>query len=51
MVVLRLIFEEKMKKDKYYAIFYKGKVMAYGTASRWQVKDWEKAGYTVLRAI
>lgn len=38
-------------KNKYYAIFQGATLMAYGKANRYQVRDWEKAAFTVLRAI
>ncbi len=38
-------------KDKYYRIFHNGRLMAYGTASCWQAKDWRKMGYNIVEAI
>ncbi len=40
-----------MKRDKIYKIYKNGTLYAYGSANHFQIKEWEKAGYTVLRAI
>lgn len=36
-------------KNRDYMIFYQGRLMASGAANHWQVMDWQKAGYNVLR--
>ncbi len=37
--------------NKYYRIFHNGKLMAYGSANRWQVIGWRRMGYDVIEAI
>ena len=48
-VVLYSICGVKIMVNKYYAIFDKTTLIAFGLASESQVKAWERHGFTVLR--